>query len=127
MATVLNRATGELRESVNTPDYPEGDWVIFDRARKDEIDSVKAIPAEYRKVNVDDAVTEMSAGEKAVVDAAAAAARKISVTFYNDVKLSNGDTVQSSEETFPYLSDVSDASLDEDAVKLGLSKWVKNS
>lgn len=66
MARVVNTETLELRRSVNTPEYV-APWVVVDEA---VADAVALIPTAYRKWVVDH-VEEMSAGEKAAVDAAA--------------------------------------------------------
>ena len=60
MADVVNRKTLEYRKRVNTPDFPETDWLINPW--------LPDCPRKYWKV-VKDAVVEMGAEEKAAVDA----------------------------------------------------------
>lgn len=65
MATVVNRKTGEILYSVNTPDFPEADFII-----NPELSAVKDVPAQYLKIEGDQ-VKEITAAEKAAIDAAA--------------------------------------------------------
>lgn len=67
MANVLNRNTGDYLISVNTPDFPETDWII-----NPDLSQVASVPSLYWKITGDE-VSEMSPSEKAAVDAAAAA------------------------------------------------------
>lgn len=69
MSDVVNRATGEYRRSVNTPDYDEIDWLI-----NPDVSAVAGVRAQYWKVVGDD-VVPMTADEMAAVDAAAIVAR----------------------------------------------------
>lgn len=62
MADVLNRLTKQFLRSVNTPDYPEADWII-----NPDLSRVDGIPWRYWKI-VGDAVVEMTTEEKAIVD-----------------------------------------------------------
>lgn len=62
MANVLNRQTLEYLESVNTPDYPETDWVI-----NPDVSIAQTVPWKYLKL-VGDALTEMSVAEQRQVD-----------------------------------------------------------
>ena len=66
MANVLNRSTKRYMKSVNTPDFPEEDWII-----NPDLSAVSSTPQKYWKI-VGDAVLEMTTEEKAVVDAATA-------------------------------------------------------
>lgn len=66
MADVLHRQTLELRRSVNTPDFPSEDWVI-----NPDLSAVANVAQRYWKLT-GDVVSEMSAEEKSVVDAALA-------------------------------------------------------
>lgn len=68
MADVVNRTTVQYLRSVNTPDYPTGSWII-----NPDLSALASVPEKYWKV-VGDTVVEMTAGEKAAVDAAAIAA-----------------------------------------------------
>jgi hypothetical protein len=70
MATVFNRTTNQLIQSVNTPDYPVLDWII-----NPDLSALSNVPQKYWKV-VGDAVIEMSAAEKTAVDAALLAVRR---------------------------------------------------
>ena len=63
MATVINRATGEIRFSVHTPDYSDEDFGI----NLAGIQAAMNVPAHYRVID-GDAVREATAGEKDVVD-----------------------------------------------------------
>jgi hypothetical protein len=64
MATVLNRTTKQLIKSVNTPDYPESDWII-----DPDLSGVVGVTTKYWVIT-GDVVSEMSQAEKDVVDAA---------------------------------------------------------
>ena len=59
MADVINRITKEFKRSVNTPDYPENEWIINPVMPKCEI--------KYLKID-GDSVLEMSVVEKEIVD-----------------------------------------------------------
>jgi hypothetical protein len=65
MSNAFNKLTGELRESVNTPDYDPAEWVI-----NPDLSAVDGIPLRYLKLGPDDTVVEMSASEQAAVDEA---------------------------------------------------------
>lgn len=61
MADVINRETKRIYRSVNTPDYPEPEFMVI---------NCKILPSceeKYWKI-VDDKIVEMSTKEKAVVD-----------------------------------------------------------
>ena len=62
MANVLHRTTFEYKLSVNTPDFPIGTWVI-----NPDLSPVSGVPKKYWKLT-GDILSEMSAGEKSVVD-----------------------------------------------------------
>jgi len=62
MADVLNRLTKQFLRSVNTPDYPEADWLI-----NPDLSRVTGIPWRYWKI-VGESVVEMTTEEKAIVD-----------------------------------------------------------
>lgn len=63
MADVLNRATLQLRTSVNTPDFPVTLYVI-----NPDLTPVAGVPQKYWTLT-GDALSEMDAAGKAVVDA----------------------------------------------------------
>jgi len=67
MANVLNRKTLEYLPSVNTPDYPEADFII-----NPDMKSVEAVPSKYWTLK-EDQVVSMDTAEKEVKDAAIAA------------------------------------------------------
>lgn len=69
MANVIHRTTFEYRESVNSPDYPEVDWL-----HDPDVSALASVERKYWKV-VGDTVVEMSQAEKDAVDAAIAAAQ----------------------------------------------------
>lgn len=84
MASVLNRTTKEYRPSANTPDFPTAQWII-NSAAADAL-FVAGVPSFYWNI-AGDVVTEMSAGEKATVDAArATAARDSTITEVDNVE-----------------------------------------
>jgi hypothetical protein len=60
MGTVVNRKTGEILESVNTPDYPNEEWIINP--------AIPEVPDQYLKIDGDE-VLEMTDEEKSEVDA----------------------------------------------------------
>ena len=64
MASVLHRTTKEYLSSVNTPNYPESDWII-----NPDLTTVAGISPEYWKI-AGNVVTEMSQTEKNTVDTA---------------------------------------------------------
>jgi hypothetical protein len=69
MANVLNRTSLIYLMSVNTPDFPVGDWVI-----NPDLSPVSGVPAKYWKLT-GDVLSEMSQAEKDAVDAAELAAQ----------------------------------------------------
>lgn len=80
MADVINRTTLEFRPSANTPDFPEPTW-----KHNPDMSAVAGVPRQYWKAPADwDAVgagpVEMSAGEKAAVDAASLTASRDAAT-----------------------------------------------
>ena len=64
MSNVLNRTTKQYLKSVNTPDYPVSDWIV-----NPSVAPFLGVPTKYWKIS-GDAVSEMSALEKLVIDAA---------------------------------------------------------
>jgi len=62
MADVVNRQTCEHRRSVNTPDFPEADWLI-----NPDLSDLQDVPIRHRKV-VGKEVVEMTQAEKDVAD-----------------------------------------------------------
>jgi hypothetical protein len=64
MANVLNRTTLEYLQSVNTPDFPEQDWII-----NPDLSSVEGVSSRYWKID-GDSVIPMTAEEQAAFDTA---------------------------------------------------------
>jgi hypothetical protein len=64
MSTVLHRTNKEVLYSVNTPDYPDVDWII-----NPDLVLVYGVPKKYWKIT-GDVVSEMNQSEKDIVDAA---------------------------------------------------------
>ena len=62
MADVLNRQTLELKRSVNTPDYPESEWVI-----NPDLTITQTVPWDCLRL-VGDRLVEFSPEEKSVVN-----------------------------------------------------------
>lgn len=69
MADVLNRTTKEYKKSVNTPDFPEIDWIVGPDLTGLVLNGQVLVPVKYWKIT-GDLVTGMSQPEKDVVDAA---------------------------------------------------------
>lgn len=67
MATVLEKSTMRILESVNTPDYPETDFII-----NPDLSAVAGVPEKYWTIK-DNTVAAIPAEEQATVDAALAA------------------------------------------------------
>lgn len=65
MADVVNRTTKQYLQSVNTPDYPVGQWII-----NPDLSAVAGVPNRYWKIT-GDSITEMSQAEKDALDNAA--------------------------------------------------------
>lgn len=63
MANVLNRTSKLYIESVNTPDFPETDWVI-----NPDLTAVEGYASAYWLINPDDTISLMSAEDRADVD-----------------------------------------------------------
>lgn len=63
MSNVLHRISKQYRPSVNTPDFPEEDWII-----NPDLSSVENVLVKYWKIT-SDVVSEMSQAEKDLVDA----------------------------------------------------------
>ena len=64
MADVINRNTGEVKRSVDTPDYDPADWLVVDRSTTE---TLEALPQRYRVVDGDTA-REATAAEKDTID-----------------------------------------------------------
>ena len=64
MADVMNKVTKEYLRSVNTPDYPESDWVI-----NPDVAILITVPLRHVKFDDDFKLVEMTPEEKAIVDA----------------------------------------------------------
>ena len=73
MSDVVNRATKELRRSVNTPDFPVADWII-----NPDLSAVAGFASKYWRI-VGDVVSLISAAERNAVDMAEQAGRLDSV------------------------------------------------
>ncbi len=63
MADVIHKTTMEIRESVSTPDYPAGTWLINPIWDPDKA-TIKAVAQGHRKITGGDTAEEMTAGEK---------------------------------------------------------------
>ena len=70
MSNVINRVSKNVIYSVNTPDYPEVDWII-----DPDLSAVQSVPKKYWKI-AGDLVLEMDQSEKDAVDAALLPAAK---------------------------------------------------
>ena len=68
MGLVINKTTFAVLKSVNTPDYPEADWLV-----DPDLSSVEGVDQKYWKI-AGGQVVEMNSTEKAVVNAAASQA-----------------------------------------------------
>jgi len=90
MSDVLHRTTLEYKKSVNTPDYPEVDWVL-----DPDLSNVAGVPTKFWKLS-GNVVTEMSLDEKDVVYLASNKAAR-----YNAVDFR---TTQLIEAGFTYAS-----------------------
>lgn len=64
MATVINRVTKELSQSVNTPDYPTDAWII-----NPDLSEVEGFDRKYWKIDADNVVLASEA-ERAAIDLA---------------------------------------------------------
>lgn len=71
MSDVVNRTTGQYLKSVNTPDYPEADWII-----NPDLSALAGVPGRYWKIS-GDRVLEMTRAERDAVDSAARTARDV--------------------------------------------------
>ena len=67
MSNVINRTTKQYIQFVNTPDYPDTDWII-----NPDLSAVDGIPQKYWKI-VADTVVLMSSEEQTAVDASISA------------------------------------------------------
>jgi len=63
MSSVIHRTTLDYLTSVNTPEYPETDWII-----NPDVSAVTDVPRKYWKLD-GDRVIEMTQSEKDAVDA----------------------------------------------------------
>jgi len=72
MGIVLHRTTGEFRESVHTPDFNPTEWVILQRGDS-RIATLRTllqtVPSQHVAIRSGDVLEEMTAGEKATVEA----------------------------------------------------------
>lgn len=68
MADVVHRTTKQHLRSVNTPDYPEADWI-----RNPDLSAVAGQPAKYWTIS-GDTIALMSQSDRDAVDAAEAQA-----------------------------------------------------
>lgn len=84
MATVINRVTKELRQSVNTPDYPADAWII-----NPDLSEVEGFDRKYWKIDADKVVLASEA-ERVVIDQAEEEARKNAVV---DATLDENTTI----------------------------------
>lgn len=73
MADAVNRTTKVYVQSINTPDYPIGEWII-----NPDLSGVVGVPNRYWVIT-GDVITEMSQGEKDALDAAALEAARDSI------------------------------------------------
>ena len=89
MADVLHKTTLQFIRSVNTPDFDPGTWVISPASGRA---AIEAIPQRYRKLVANDAA-EMTAGEKAVVDAATETTRRAKLPIGIQVRRESDGTV----------------------------------
>jgi hypothetical protein len=64
MSSALHRTTFQIVDSINTPDYPVGTWVI-----NPDLSPVSGVAVKYWKLT-GDVLSEMTQGEKDAVDAA---------------------------------------------------------
>ncbi len=62
MASALQKSTMIYRESVNTPDYDNDEWIL-----NPDLSAVTGVPRKYWKLSGNE-IIEMTAEEKAVVD-----------------------------------------------------------
>ena len=63
MSDVIHKTNFEIRESVNTPDFPAGTWLINPIWNPDKA-TIKAVPQLHRKITGGDTAEEMNAAEK---------------------------------------------------------------
>jgi len=76
MADVINRTTLQYLQSINTPDYPDIDWIV-----NPDLSGLIGIPQKYWKI-VGDTVVQMDTTEQAAVDASIANATSAIGTNY---------------------------------------------
>ena len=77
MSNVLHRTTLEYRSSVNDPDFPDPPWLEVPPASANATFIASGVPSIYWKLT-GDVLSEMTAPEKAVVDAAILVAQNLS-------------------------------------------------
>ena len=109
MANVINRTTLEYLVSVNTPDYPEEEWII-----NPDLSMVQGVPRKYWKIDVD-SVVPMSQEEKDAYDLANPVVivrnhlldgtpcfmyKGIAISTQQDVRVFTGATTQSGAKNF---------------------------
>lgn len=109
MANVINRTTLEYLVSVNTPDYPEEEWII-----NPDLSMVQGVPRKYWKLDVD-SVVPMSQEEKDAYDLANPVVivrnhlldgtpcfmyKGIAISTQQDVRVFTGATTQSGAKNF---------------------------
>jgi hypothetical protein len=74
MAIAIHRTTKEVKESVNTPDFDTGTWVVLRRgdAGIAALRTMQAagVPSRYIAIRGGDVLEEMTAGEKTTVEVA---------------------------------------------------------
>lgn len=81
MSNVINKTTLQYLESVNTPDYPETDWII-----NPDMSDVDGVPRKYWKL-VNNVPTEMTQAEKDAVGAQELQDKKDSIQELGDAGL----------------------------------------
>lgn len=82
MASALNRTTKVYFRSADTPDFPALEWII-NSAQADALFNA-GVPSRYWNI-VGDVVTEMTAPQKALVDAALLQAQRVATVAELDV------------------------------------------
>lgn len=93
MANALNRVTKQFKRSVNTPDYPEADWII-----NPDLSSVIGYPNKYWSI-IGDVVSLLAQAERDAIDLAELEAGK--------------DATANTIDTDPYLKAFALIMLDE--------------
>jgi len=106
MASVLNRSTLEYRSSVNTPDFPESEWII-----NPDISVVDGWSRKYWKIE-GDSVLLMTDSERAAVDS-------------SDLESAKDARVATAEQGLGPLLDVFVAMTNQTRVQSGLVEITK--